>query len=190
MPTLGPPRRAVRAWQRYFYYFITCAVLGQIYEVLLLFFWYHEAWQWQGPLHGPWLVIYGVGGVLLLILLEGLLKKKAKIGKLNLMPLVIAALILLIVSVVEYSAHWILDSFFNFRPWDYSEKPFNINGRICLEDSLRFVVLGMFELYVILPAFERLFDRLSKRANFVICVIVLGAFMLDVIISLALVFLK
>lgn len=183
--TNEPPaqKRPVRPVQRYFYYFLFCAFMGQVYEVLLDNLWYHHPWQWQGPLHGPWLIIYGVGGLVLLILLEGLVKKKIKIGNVNIMPLAIAVLILVIVSSVEYVGHWVLDTFFSFRPWDYSAKPFNINGRVCLEDSLRFVVLGMIELYLVLPLFERLFDRISKRANLILCGVLAGAFMLDIVLS-------
>ncbi|MDR0459356.1 MAG: putative ABC transporter permease [Coriobacteriales bacterium] len=177
-------KRQVRAWQRYFYYFIIGAIMGQVYEILLDNLWYHHPWHWQGPLHGPWLIIYGVGGVVLLMLLERLLDKPIKVGKLNLMPLVIAILIFLIAGVVEYAGHWLLDTFFDFRPWDYSAKPFNINGRVCLEDTLRFVVLGMAGLYLVRPPLEKFLDRISKRANLILCTIVVGAFTLDVVVSL------
>jgi uncharacterized membrane protein len=179
-------QRHVRPWQRYFYYFLFCALMGQVYEVLLDNLWYGHPWHWQGPLHGPWLIIYGIGGVMLLAMLERLVKKPVKLGRLDIMPVLMAILIFLIVGVVEYAGHWLLDTFFNFRPWDYTEKPLNINGRVCLEDSLRFVVLGMVELYAVLPLFERLFDRISKPANFALCLVTVGVFCLDVVVSVGL----
>ncbi|MDR2106701.1 MAG: putative ABC transporter permease, partial [Coriobacteriales bacterium] len=83
-----------------------------------------------------------------------------------------------------YAGHWLLDTFFDFRPWDYTEKPFNINGRICLEDSLRFVVLGIIELYVVLPLVEGLLGRVSRRQNLVIFSLLVAAFAFDIVYSL------
>jgi uncharacterized membrane protein len=179
----GAARRNVAPWQRWYYYFLLCAVMGFIYENLLDRLWYHHPWQWQGPLHGPWLVIYGCGGLVLLLALEGFVKRRIRLGRLNITPLLTAVLIFVIVSGVEYAGHWFLDTFFNFRPWDYTEKPFNLNGRICLEDSLRFVVLGLLELYVFLPLVERLLGRITRRQNAVLFAALAGLFVADIIYS-------
>ncbi|MDR1183542.1 MAG: putative ABC transporter permease [Coriobacteriales bacterium] len=179
----GARRRNVAFWQRWYYYFLLCAVMGYIYENLLDNLWYHHPWQWQGPLHGPWLVIYGFGGLVLLLVLERLVKKKIRLGRLNVTPLLTIVLIFLIVGVVEYAGHWLLDTFFGFRPWDYTEKPFNLNGRICLEDTLRFVVLGIHELYVFKPLVERQLKRITRRQNAVLFVILAGLFAVDIVYS-------
>jgi uncharacterized membrane protein len=176
-------RRNVAFWQRWYYYFLLCAVMGYIYENLLDNLWYHHPWQWQGPLHGPWLVIYGFGGLVLLLALERLVKKKIRLGRLNITPLLTIALIFLIVSIVEYAGHWLLDAVFGFRPWDYTDKPFNFNGRICLEDTLRFVVLGILELYVFLPLVERLLKKITRRQNTVLFVVLAGLFVADIVYS-------
>jgi uncharacterized membrane protein len=173
----------VRTWQRLYYYFLFCAFAGQVYEVLLDNLWYGHPWRWQGPLHGPWLIIYGVGGVALLLMLERLVPRQVKVGGVNLMPLAIAVLIFLIAATIEYIGHWLLDTFFDFRPWDYSAKPLNLNGRTCFEDVLRFTVLGMVELYLAMPLFERGFKGISRRSNTVLCAVLLGVFVLDVVIS-------
>jgi uncharacterized membrane protein len=157
--------------------------MGFIYENLLDNFWYHHPWQWQGPLHGPWLVIYGFGGLVLLLALERFVKKKIRFGRVSVTPILTALLIFLIVGVVEYAGHWFLDNFFDFRPWDYTEKPFNLNGRVCLEDTLRFVVLGVLELYVFLPLIERLLGRITKKQNAILFTILAGVFVIDIVYS-------
>ncbi|MDR1082440.1 MAG: putative ABC transporter permease [Coriobacteriales bacterium] len=179
----GSSRRNVAFWQRWYYYFLLCAVMGYIYENLLDNFWYHHPWQWQGPLHGPWLVIYGCGGLVLLLVLGRFVKKKIRLGGLNITPLLAIILIFLIVSVVEYAGHWLLDTYFNFRPWDYTEKPFNLHGRICLEDTLRFVVLGVIELYVFMPLVEKLLARIKRWQNTLLFVVLAGVFVADIVYS-------
>ncbi|MDR2587229.1 MAG: putative ABC transporter permease [Coriobacteriales bacterium] len=179
----GGPFEHVASWQRYFFYFLFTAFMGFIYENLLDNLWYHHPWQWQGPLHGPWLVIYGLGGVVLLALLQRFVGRPVRVGSLNITPVLTLVLIFVIVCVIEYAGRWFLDTFFSFKPWDYTEKPFNLNGRICLEDSLRFVVLGMLELYAFMPLIDRFLSRLSGRQSFVVFAALIGLFTLDVVVS-------
>jgi uncharacterized membrane protein len=115
--------------------------------------------------------------------LERFIGRKIRLGRLNIMPVLIAVLIFVIVCLVEYVGHWFLDTFFNFRPWDYTEKPLNLNGRICLEDSLRFVVLGLVELYLLLPLVEKLLSRISKRQNTILFTILATLFVADIVYS-------
>jgi uncharacterized membrane protein len=181
---VGSPFEHVASWQRYFFYFLFAAFMGFIYENLLDNLWYHHPWQWQGPLHGPWLVIYGLGGVALLALLQRFVGRRVRVGPLNITPVLTLLLILVIVSAIEYAGHFLLDTFFDFRPWDYTDKPFNLNGRICLEDSLRFAVLGMLELYLFMPLIDRTLSRLGRRQSVILFAVLIGLFALDVVVSL------
>jgi uncharacterized membrane protein len=178
------PRKVVARWQRWFYYFLLCSIIGFVYENLLDNLWYRHPWPWQGPLHGPWLVIYGFGGLVLLLMLERFVSKKIKLGPVPVTPILTVIFIFLIVCVVEYAGHWFLDTFFDFRPWDYTEKPFNLNGRICLTDSLRFVILGVLELYVFLPIVERFLGRITRRQNLILFSITAGLFAIDIAYSI------
>jgi uncharacterized membrane protein len=176
-----PP--VVKPCQKYLYYFIITAIIGYIYEYLLLALVYNEQFVNQGPLHGPWLIIYGIGGVIVIALLGRFLTKKVRLGKLNITPVLIALGILVIVTVVEYTGHYIMDTFFDFRPWDYSDKFLNINGRVCLEDSLRFVALGMVGMYGVVPIMEKVFRKITRRQNTVLFIILVSVLAVDVIYS-------
>jgi uncharacterized membrane protein len=176
-------KRVVNKLQELFYYFVVTSFVGYIYEFLLITFYYKSQFVNQGPLHGPWLFIYGIGGVVVIYALRTVVHRKVRLGKLNIMPVIIALMILLIVAVVEYIGHYILDVFFNLKPWDYSEKFMNINGRICLEDSLRFVVLGMIGMYGIVPLLDRVFSKITKRQNVIMLLIIVVMFVIDIIYS-------
>ena len=41
---------------------------------------------------------------------------------------------------MEYLTSYLMENIFNARWWDYSNKPFNINGRICLSNALLLVL--------------------------------------------------
>lgn len=149
---------------KYFYIilFLIYSFLGWIYEV---------CWEFKvgngfvnrGFLHGFYLPIYGFGGLILVFSLGKLLKKKIKIWKLNITPLIIFLIILLIVSVVEFVASWGMELIFNKRWWDYSFDKWNLNGRISLRNSSLLAICGMVALYIIFPISEKLITKLNNK---------------------------
>ena len=76
----------------------------------------------RGTLHGPWLPIYGTGGVIILVLLKKLREKPALEF--------VAAMVLC--GCLEYFSSWYLEMTHDGqRWWDYTGYFLNINGRIC-----------------------------------------------------------
>jgi uncharacterized membrane protein len=150
------PSIIIVALQTYFLYFFIAAVIGFIYEFLLDNLYYQHPYVLQGPLHGPWLMVYGFGGTAIIALVKKLRLKERRlpVGRVNLMPVVIFVVMFFLFGGIEYVAHFILDTFFDFRPWDYSNKPLNLNGRTCVEDVLRFAVLGLVCLYTVVPLLD------------------------------------
>ena len=53
--------------------------------------------------------------------------------------------------------HWLLETLFHAYWWDYTNVPFNLNGRICLASSLFFGAAGVAVVYVIGPHFINIF---------------------------------
>ena len=54
-------------------------------------------------------------------------------------------------TILEYLTSYFMEKIFKARWWDYSQKKFNINGRVCLSTMLPFGILGMFVMYVSNP---------------------------------------
>jgi uncharacterized membrane protein len=165
--------------QRWFSYFLMSAIVGYVYEFLLLTFVY-DGFVNQGPLRGPWLMIYGVGGVLIIAILGRLRGKKLKLGPVNVMPVVVFVAIYLISTTLEFFAHWGIESAYGIRMWDYSCKFLNIDGRVCFEDSLRFAILGMVGIYLIVPLLDKLLAKLSRTANWILFGVLLAVFCADI----------
>ena len=115
----------------YILFFFTFAFAGWCFEVLLHLARY-GVFVNKGTLMGPWLPIYGYGGIAILILLKKFRDK----------PVLIIILSMLIAGTIEYATSWYLEYFHGMSWWDYSSFYFNINGRICLEVLLVFGALG------------------------------------------------
>ena len=68
-------------------------------------------------------------------------------------------------SIVEYVCSWGQEFFFGSRSWDYSNLPFNLNGRICLLYSVFWGVLGVLWIKNIYPRMAKVILRIPNRAG-------------------------
>ena len=123
----------------------------------------------RGVLHGPWLPIYGTGGVLLLVLL-----KKVRDN-----PLATFLLGMVVCGVVEYSTAWYLETFKHTKWWDYTGYFLNLHGRICAEGLLVFGLGGCMFIYVLGPLLNNLYAKVPARVKNRLCAVLLAVFLVD-----------
>lgn len=148
--------------------FFSIAHLGWLWEVLLYLFTEH-AFINRGVYKGPYLPIYGVGG-LLLCLLFGSMKKK---------PVRVFVFSTVICSILEYLTSFFLERRFGIKWWDYSGHFLNINGRICLLGAAAFGLGGAVLVCLYLPFYEKLYNKISARWRIAICLFALAVFAVD-----------
>lgn len=77
-----------------------------------------------------------------------------------------------------------MELIFNTRWWDYSDKRFNINGRICLETAIPFGLGGIMIMYVVNPFLTSLLNHLSEKSIIIIGLICVTIYLIDNILSL------
>lgn len=109
----------------------------------------------RGALFGPWLPIYGCGGVALTFLLKRWEHKPARVFFSS----------LALCTVLEYLASFALERVWGARWWDYSGEFFNVSGRICLLSSLLFGVGGWFLVCYITPYLRMLYRKLYRKED-------------------------
>lgn len=156
-----------------FLLFLMYAFIGWVAEVILAYF-THKKFINRGFLIGPYCPIYGVGVLLIVWLLKRYMDS----------ALALFVLAMVICMALEYMTSFIMEKLFNTRWWDYSDKRFNINGRICLETAIPFGVGGLIIMYLVNPFFEGLLNQLSDKVILVLGLSLLGIFLVDLIISL------
>ena len=101
----------------------------------------------RGFLYGPWLPIYGFGGLIVDIFLVPI----------SSYPLLVFIAAIILTSAVEYVGSWALEKIFSIKLWDYSEHKFNINGRVCLLNSSLFGLMSMILVYGAYPWIQKAF---------------------------------
>lgn len=126
----------------------------------------------RGFLIGPILPIYGIGVLLILLV--------SKPGD-NFIVIFLKAIF--VCSILEYFTSWVMEVFFKTRWWDYSQRRFNLNGRICLNTMIPFGVLGLLVVYVLNPFFTFLIDHSPYVVNVIFMGIFVFFILLDFIIT-------
>ena len=170
----------------YGFLFFIYAVAGWIYEVALGFY-YGVGFDNRGFLFGPYLPIYGFGGLLLFLVLGKIVKKKMKVWKINLTPVLVFLLIVVLTTVLEYAGAVIMERGFHLSVkdyWDYSDEWMNLNGYICPLASFRFGVLGMVFLYGINPVLEKVFGKIGEKYKGIMGKGMIGVLVLDLILTI------
>lgn len=157
--------------------FFIYSFLGWIMEVTLTLI-TDKKFVNRGFLLGPCCPIYGCGCILLNLLLHNYTNN----------ILVLFILTMFTCSLLEYITSFLMEKIFKLRWWDYSQMKFNINGRICLETMTPFSILGVLTIKFATPFFITNINKLSEKTILIISIILITLFIIDVIISLTIVF--
>lgn len=156
----------------YILLFFSFSIIGYLWEV--------GGWLVQtgelvnrGTMYGPWLPIYGGGGVVTLFLLRRFAHK----------PLLTFFLSMGVCGIIEYTSAWFLETFQHTKWWDYTGFFLNIQGRVCLEGLLVFGLGCCAGIYLLSPSLARLYEKISGKGRLGLCAALLTLFAADFAIS-------
>ncbi len=127
----------------------------------------------RGTMLGPWLPIYGAGGVGAIILLRRFGKNKL------LLFFMVTALCL----TLEYFTSYYLEKTRGIKWWDYSNAFLNLNGRICFKGGVTFGLGGCFGIYVLGPVLDNLFQKIPPKTKITLCIFLIVVFGSDAVYS-------
>ena len=123
----------------------------------------------RGTLLGPWLPIYGAGGVVVLILCSRFRRQ----------PVLEFVTAIVLCGILEYFSAWYLETKFHRRWWSYDGYFLNLHGRICAEGLLVFGVGCCIVVYLIAPMFDFLLSKIKTSILIPICVVLGVLFVVD-----------
>lgn len=158
---------------KYFLLFMIYSFFGWVMEMIVCSI-YDKKVVNRGFLIGPYCPIYGCGCILIISLLY---KYKSD-------PFTLVIMAILICGLLEYFTSYIMEKLFKARWWDYSNKRFNINGRICLETLVAFGALALLLTYIINPFFVGIIGKFNDTLLIVLTMVLLTVFIADMSISL------
>lgn len=132
-----------------------------------------KQWINRGFLYGPVIPIYGFGAILILLFT---LRVRDSLPLIYLLGMLGA-------TALEYGTGDVMERLFHVRYWDYSDKPLNLNGHICLRVSLGWGVFSVLLVRVIHPPVEALLLQVPASWAEVFDLLFIAAFSVDLTLS-------
>ena len=115
-------------------WFFVFSFIGYLLECTVLSYENRSPVLNRGFGHGPFCVIYGFGALGASLILEPLAGQPVELYFASMVMATSMELVTAHIMIKLFGAFW----------WDYSQKPFNYKGIICLESSIAWGFLGLF----------------------------------------------
>ncbi len=168
-----------KSFEKLFFIFLIGSFFGAIYESsygYIRMWIIHEQPRWiihRGVIYGSLNIIYGVGAVIMTIIL--VTKKRPK-WKTFLYASLLGGL-------TEYTISYIQEKCLGTISWDYSNKFLNINGRTTIIYMLFWGILGVIFVNHIYPILSKWIEKIPIRYGKIFTNILVILVILDMLIS-------
>ncbi|MBQ9490278.1 MAG: putative ABC transporter permease [Lachnospiraceae bacterium] len=164
---------------RWFLVFLAFGFVGWVYEVCIVWFEMHLGFENRGFLLGPCLPIYGVGGLLILVVTVKVRKH----------PILCFLVVCLFATSLELLASYLMEWWMGSFLWDYRNTGYGptFEGRIALRSSLQFGLMGMAAVYVVYPLMNKVVEKVREklpRCYLVMTLMLLATFLADLVYHL------
>ncbi|MCR4787658.1 MAG: putative ABC transporter permease [Lachnospiraceae bacterium] len=160
-----------------FLFFIFC-LIGWVWESIYESIRNHKLLN-RGFLNGPYIPIYGCGGMLIFLTMQRF--QAPFFSKTTLIAYFIGAIGL---TTIEYITSYALEKILKARWWDYSDYPLNINGRICLIASVFWGFVTLFGIDLLNPFLLKLYERIPSDVSLVYVSVMTTLFILDIFVTI------
>ena len=143
-------------FEKLFTMFIIGSVIGSFYEEILNFFLVYSrtgqfVWEYRrGVIYGPFNIIYGLGAVIMVVLLAD---KKHKWYETILYGALLG-------GGIEYLISFLQETFTHTTSWDYSNKFLDINGRTTLPFMLVWGIFSFLFVRYLYPFVSRQIEKI------------------------------
>lgn len=158
---------------RYILLFVIYGLIGVVAEIVFGLIVDHRLNTISGFLYLPFLPAYGFGAALVLFIHRYVRN-----------PAVFFVASVFITTLLEFIAHWLIQTIFGVQIWDYSDKPFDLQGRVSLDGSLAFGVAAMALVYIIHPQVTRLLNWIPKQLAIILAGLLGTVLLIDIVASI------
>lgn len=153
-------------------FFIGC-LIGWLYEEI--FYFVDEGIIVnRGYLYGPYLPVYGVGALLIYLLLNRFKKQ----------PILVFLLSFIITGIVEYLTGLWMWEVYHRRWWDYTGLFLNIDGYVCFRSLFTFAIASLALIYLVVPLIDKLIKKMGNNGSFVLSLTIGTIMIIDLALTL------
>lgn len=134
---------------------------------------FQKKWVNRGFMHGPYIPLYGTGALMVTYI-------TLPIKHSVVLTFVIGAIA---ASILEYVTGVLMEAIFKVRYWDYSEHRFNINGHVCLLNTIEWGFLSIFLVFILDHPVAAIVNYLAEPVQLVLVSIISIIFWSDFAVS-------
>lgn len=157
----------------WFLLFLLYSIIGYIAEIICVSLTCKRLVFNRGFLIGPYLPIYGFGALIMVLFLK---RYESDLVALFIMGAFFC-------TVLEYFTSLVMEKIFKLRWWDYSDKKFNINGRVCLDNAILFGIGGVLVVKVVQPILAEFIYLLPSWLTICLAIFLFIVFISDIVES-------
>lgn len=133
----------------------------------------------SGVLNGPVTLVYGVGGIALILINKYII---SKIHTNKIIKIIISFFIYaMLLTLVELVCGYLCNIIFDVDMWNYTSKKYNIGKYICLELVPIWGLLGVLVTYILKPFFDKVIKLVPKEATYLLTFILVLDFIVTII---------
>ena len=159
--------------QLMFIFFVFCNI-GWVQESIIESL-YHKRLINRGFLKGPYIPIYGIGGMTMLLLCMPFRENGFAVYFIGMISC----------TILEFFVGWLMETLFHKQFWDYSMMKFTYKNRISLLSSLFWGLLSLFMVYVLYGIVDALVMFADPKFVLVYDSAMGGAMFVDTIMSIS-----
>jgi uncharacterized membrane protein len=153
---------------------VISGLFGWIYEYIFYFFnGGMKKFYWRGGNFLPWINIYSIGALIILITTRKLKKH----------PLLIFLISVLSTGILEYFSGYVIYEYFGgLRFWDYNTEILNfgnIGGYVCLRSVGFFGLSSLILMYVIVPICIFISKKMNKKTFLILSITLCSVVLFD-----------
>lgn len=156
----------------FFIFFLGC-LAGYIYEVIYYLV-DDGIFVNRGFLYGPYLPVYGVGALLIYLLLNRFRKK----------PVIVFLLSMFVTGVVEYLTGFWMWHVYKRMWWDYTGLFLNINGYVCFRSVFTFAIGSLILICIFVPLIDKFIKKFGKKESSILSITIFVIMLTDLILTL------
>lgn len=156
--------------------FLLYSLLGFIFESTI--FKNTSPLKSSGVLNGPLTLVYGIGGVTIVLINKYII---SKIKTNRILKIIISFFIYAItLGIIEFITGYLCKMIFNIEMWNYTSKKYHIGKYTCLEYIPIWGIIAIIITYILKPFIDKVLNLIPKETTYFFILLL----SLDIIVTL------
>ena len=160
--------------------FVIGSIIGYIFEAIVVIAQEGHYVVRQGLIYGPFIPVYGIGGVMYYLVLSNMKLSKNKTLK---DILSVFGITMILGGLTEYVSSLVQEMCFGTVSWDYSHLPFNVAGRTSLLHCSYWGTFGVAYYLLVEPLIRKADPIINNKITLIATLLIALYMILNIVIS-------